>query len=181
MDFVGYAALGGLERVAIVAGAIVIGYWGYRLYTGERNVGLVFMGLSVAVLIGALVTAGSHMRSVTESYQVATAAPSEPAPVSEPAAAAERSPFAETAPMPAEAPAPVATPATAEPAAPPAEVVAEVTEMEEPAMAEETAAEEEMPEAVIAPVRIATGQELGGRIVSIKSENVSLEWSEESN
>ena len=30
------------------------------------------------------------------------------------------------------------------------------------------------------PVRLATGQELGGRIVSVKSENVSLEWSSDS-
>lgn len=33
---------------------------------------------------------------------------------------------------------------------------------------------------VDSPSRIATGQELGGRIVSVKSENVSLEWSSDS-
>jgi hypothetical protein len=58
--------------------------------------------------------------------------------------------------------------------------VAEVTEVEEPAIVE-PAEEAPAPQAVIAPVRLATGEELGGRIVSIKSENVSLEWSSESN
>ena len=52
MDLLGYAALGGLERLTIVAGAVIIGYWGYRLYTAEKNAGLLFMGLSVVVLVG---------------------------------------------------------------------------------------------------------------------------------
>ena len=54
MDLLGYAALGGLERLTIVAGAVIIGYWGYRLYTAEKSAGLIFMGLSVLVLVGAL-------------------------------------------------------------------------------------------------------------------------------
>ena len=33
-------------------------------------------------------------------------------------------------------------------------------------------------EASIEPLRLATGQELGGRIVSVKSANISLEWSD---
>ena len=72
MDFVGYAALGGLERVTIVAGAIIIGYWGYRLYAGEKAAGLVFMGLAVLVLVGALATGTSHLRSVGEGLQLAS-------------------------------------------------------------------------------------------------------------
>ena len=33
-------------------------------------------------------------------------------------------------------------------------------------------------EASVEPLRLATGQELGGRIVSVKSANISLEWSD---
>ncbi len=181
MDLLGIAALGGLERITIVFGAIVIGYWGFKLYTGGKTAGLVFMGLSFVVLVGALATGGSHLRQVGEGVQLATLeqpvapaqtpAPAEPATVPEPSAPAETAPLAtapdatESAaaePVPADAP---ATAATAEPATEPA--MAEVTS-EAPA-----AAEEEV-------VRLATGQELGGRIVSVKSENVSLEWSSDS-
>jgi len=173
MDFVGYAALGGLERVTIVAGAIIIGYWGYRLYTGEKKAGLVFMGLAVLVLVGALATGNSHLKSVGEGMQLASAAPPEMAP---------------PAPEPpaAEGPSPFAVPAAVSPA--PAPVDQAETETSEPADASAaTPAAEGTPPAVAtsesepeSPVRLATGQELGGRIVSVKSENVSLEWSSDS-
>lgn len=184
MDFIGYAALGGLERLTIVAGAIIIGYWGYRLYTGEKKAGLVFMAVAVLVLVGALATATSHLKSVGEGLQLASATPAEqtlPAAAAEPAAAdgsAEParadladapSPFAEEPPPPAaSAPAPTVS-------APPQEA-APATDQEPVAATEGsgTAAEPD------APARLATGQELGGRIVSVKSENVSLEWSSDS-
>jgi len=172
MDFVGYAALGGLERVTIVAGAIIIGYWGYRLYTGEKKAGLVFMGLAVLVLVGALATGNSHLKSVGEGMQLASASPPEmtpPAP--EPPAAEGPSPFAPpAAAIPAPAPAPVdqAEPETREPT----DASAATPAGEGTATA--AATPESEPES---PVRLATGQELGGRIVSVKSENVSLEWS----
>ena len=171
MDLVGYAALGGLERVAIVAGAVIIGYWGYRLYTAGKSAGLVFMGLAVLVLVGTLATGSSHVKSIGEGYQLASAprvAPEPPAapapePLLEPAdsvtegvAASEPSPFRDPiVEVPAEttAEAPVASPGEAP--------VADTPELPE----------------VESPPRLATGQELGGRIVSVKSENVSLEWS----
>ena len=183
----GYAALGGLERLTIVAGAVIIGYWGYRLYTAEKNAGLIFMGLAVLVLVGALVTGGSYLKSVGEGYQLASL------PTETPAA---DSPFTDDAPaepaaaaiQPA-APEPVAavepTVVTAEaiveaPAVAPAEPETPVAPAAPEAAPEETAAV--LPDSVEpaeSPVRIATGAELGGRIVSVKSENVSLEWSPE--
>ena len=187
MDLLGYAALGGLERLTIVAGAVIIGYWGYRLYTAEKNAGLVFMGLAVVVLVGALATGGSYLKSVGEGYQMASL-PVEPeqadeesgiaeqaeSVMAEPAGAAEAAEVAEVAevetPEPTAAPAEVveAAPAPVEPPAPSVEEAAEAvaSNLEAEAVAE-------------SPQRIATGAELGGRIVSVKSENVSLEWSSE--
>lgn len=186
MDFLGYAALGGIERLTIVAGAVIIGYWGYRLYVAEKSAGLVFMGLAVLVLVGALATGGSYVRSVGEGYQLASLPSGTPG--TEAAEVADTgSPFVENAEtMPAVPAEPAAEPAATE--ADPAEIV--VAEPELPAIAETaaptadvTAAEEAVADqgAAPSPVRIATGQELGGRIVSVKSENVSLEWSSESN
>ena len=71
MDLLGYAAFSGVERVAIIGGALVIGYWGYRLYGRDKTPGLIFMGIACAVLIASLATGGSHMRSVGASYQLA--------------------------------------------------------------------------------------------------------------
>ncbi|MGE0622316.1 MAG: hypothetical protein AB7I04_02875 [Pseudomonadales bacterium] len=178
MDFVGYAALGGLERVTIVAGAIIIGYWGYRLYAGEKAAGLVFMGLAVLVLVGALATGTSHLRSVGEGLQLASVPAPETAsavPATEPEAvtATEPSPSTTTpvpAPTGAEAPESAATPAAdAEPAA----AARPATDSDPADAAQEPAATETD---LTSPVRLATGAELGGRIVSVKSENVSLEW-----
>jgi hypothetical protein len=179
MELVGYAALGGLERVAIVAGAVLIGYWGYRLYVGEKNAGLVFMALAVIVLVGALATGSSHVKSIGEGYQLASVPKTLPAaletPVPAPVPAADPEPVAVTDAQPEE-PSPfkekvpepmtevaVEEPAEVEPAAP------MPTETMEPASTEADS-----------PARLATGQELGGRIVSVKSENVSLEWSSDS-
>ncbi len=174
MDFLGYAALGGLERVTIVAGAIIIGYWGYRLYGAGKKAGLVFMSLAVLVLAGALLTSPDHLRSVGEGYQLASL-PVQAEPGREP------SPFRTTdepgAPQPAadtppRAEAQVPLPQPAAPAAQP-----------EAAVAEEQPAAEDVPDAAPsagAPARLATGQELGGRIVSIRSKSISLEWSEDS-
>lgn len=188
MDLLGYAALGGLERLTIVAGAVIIGYWGYRLYTAEKNAGLVFMGLAVVVLVGALATGGSYLKRVGEGYQLASLpaeAPADESPFGEDMAA--EPPGAPAAPA---AVAPVAAETLAEPVSVQAEAPAEVLPAEaiaEPPAAEPVAADApeaipettDSPEPEASPVRIATGAELGGRIVSVKSENVSLEWSSE--
>jgi hypothetical protein len=190
MDLLGYAALGGLERLTIVAGAVIIGYWGYRLYTAEKNAGLIFMGLAVVVLVGALATGGSYLRSVGEGYQLASLpaeAASEDSPfVEEPVPAAAAAPEAPEAPAAASpAVAPEAASAAAETAVEPsAEVAAEAAEPPAPSVTADAPAaspvEPAAAESAESPVRLATGAELGGRIVSVKSENVSLEWSTDS-
>ncbi|MEE8077661.1 MAG: hypothetical protein V3T18_01595, partial [Pseudomonadales bacterium] len=86
MDFLGYAVLGGFERVAIVGGAILIGYWGYRIYGRDKTPGLVLLGLACVVLVSALITGGGHVRSVSEGIQLASL-PEVPAASVEPAAA----------------------------------------------------------------------------------------------
>lgn len=195
MDLLGYAALGGLERITIVAGAVIIGYWGYRLYTADKNAGLIFMGLAVVVLIGALATGTSHVQSITEGYQLASIPGSDSTPTHpETAAQAADAPFIETpvveipvseTPV-AETPI-VETPVAGEKAPAPGSV-AEVPPTVDGTAVEPVAVlvvEDEtaivtgvVPETMDSPVRrLASGQELGGRIVSVQSENVSLEWS----
>ena len=200
MDLLGYAALGGLERLTIVAGAVIIGYWGYRLYTAEKSAGLIFMGLAVVVLVGALATGGSYLRSVGEGYQLASLPADEltqespfvdatvtgqagtqtEAPAPEPATTVAATAGEQTA---ADAEAIVDAPASQaiEPSVPAATSTAAVAEPAVAPTAEseptETAPAPSMADAQESPVRLATGAELGGRIVSVKSENVSLEWS----
>jgi len=99
------------------AGAVIIGYWGYRLYIAEKSAGLVFMGLAVIVLVGALATGGSWVRSVGEGYQLASLPAEAPAAEAAPAPKA-KSPLVEpveVAEIPL--PAPVES-ATESPAAP---------------------------------------------------------------
>jgi len=184
MDLLGYAALGGLERVAIVAGAVIIGYWGYRLYVGEKNAGLVFMALAVVILVGALATGSSYVRSIGEGYQLASnadreipATPVVPVVPEVPAVAPEPVAAVEPAPTPIREPAPDVV---SEPVVEPAPVVtAVVAAVGVAGAAPEIEEIEEITEAE-SSARLATGQELGGRIVSVKSENVSLEWSSDS-
>ncbi len=209
MDLLGYAALGGLERLTIVAGAVIIGYWGYRLYTAEKNAGLIFMGLAVLVLVGALATGGSHLKSVGEGYQLASLPAQAPAgsPLNDRQAAdtpAVDSPMVDSSTVNS----PTADNPTADRTASPAIDRPSTDSLApeddgadadlagsappvgsdtapDPAVATgepmSTAQEAGAPKAERSPVRrLATGAELGGRIVSVKSEKVSLEWSEAS-
>jgi hypothetical protein len=134
------------------------------------------MGLAVIVLVGALATGSNHVKSIGEGFQLASVPePTTPAP-SPDVAAAETLPAPDPEPEPDE-PSPFK-------AAPPSDVT-EVDPVVEPEPAPVEPTSEPPVEAEVAleatsPVRIATGQELGGRIVSVKSENVSLEWSPES-
>lgn len=205
MDFLGYAALGGFERIAIVGGAVLIGYWGYRIYGRDKTPGLIFLGLACAVLISALVTGGGHVRSVSEGIQLASAA-KVAAPSVAPAAAVAAAlpqdaaviPWADAQPASATAGSNTATDSSAAPdsaagdaAASSTAVVPQAESDVEPAAATVDLAATDAAASVAealgvaasgapqeASVPLATGQELGGRIVAIKSANVTLEWSD---
>ncbi|MEZ5559497.1 MAG: hypothetical protein R3E86_13260 [Pseudomonadales bacterium] len=199
MDTLSWLAVAGLERVAIIAGALVIGYWGYRLYARDKRPGLVFMGIACALLVAALFTTNSHVRSLSESYQVASATPAataEGATQSHPAAAASQTTANDQTAASARPAADVTSNSAADGAAEP---LAAADQTAAAAATESTAAAEVAPQqlagqplaaptadsaaaAVSAdqpttPAAIASSQELGGRIVSVRSKNVSLEWS----
>ena len=172
MDFLEYAALAGLERVAIITGSVILGYWGYKLFLAEKNVGQVFMAMAVVVLIGALATGSRHVRSVGESYRLAASTMTP---------AAEVGPTAEPVPI-------VDRLVEASPFEEPVAVVSPVMEVadEEGTIATESAGTAGLtaPDATNTerdtPLQLATGEELGGRILSVKSDKVSLEWSSDS-
>jgi hypothetical protein len=194
MDLLGYAAFSGIERVAIIAGALIVGYWGYRLYGRDKAPGLIFMGIACVVLIASLATGGSHMRSVGASYQLAGAAsgseangepvvevtPIAPEEVATPDPS-EPSPFLDTRMD--------AAPTTAELSPQPADATLQTDsgeEQAEPSAMVSTEPEAAEPSAAPSPtedsaseIALASSRELGGRIVSIKSENLTLEWSNE--
>jgi hypothetical protein len=179
MEFIG--AFSGLERIAIIAAAMLIAYLGFRLFATARTPGLVFMGVACAVLFGALFTTGSHVEKLGASYQVAAVTPAAEAPAAaqpaeaavevadEPAQAVSEAPIADASEV-------SAAPAPSEPAAEPAD--APVVLEEAVAVAPEPAPE--AVEAVDEPApTILSSEELGGRIMSVRSENVTLEWSRE--
>jgi hypothetical protein len=169
MDFL--SAFSGLERIAIIGGAMLVGYWGFRLFATDRTPALVFMGIACAVLFGALFTGASHLKNVGESYQLATASP-------------EVSPVAvEVDQLTAAQPPPSADPilVTEETIQATIEETIEETiaaAVEEPAddAASQQAAAESGPALQTAP-DLLSSQELGGRIVRVKSGSVLLEWS----
>jgi hypothetical protein len=177
MDLMGFAIL---ERIATVAAAALIGYWGYRIYLAEKSVGLVFLGLSALILIGALATGAGYVRNLGTGMQMAST------PVAEPVAIPER-PLASPVPVVAGVP----DEATEDPAESPfLDRVATVVPVVETAVsarptepagpAEESMVDIETAETEDPALPLATGEELGGRIVSVKSDTISLEWSSDS-
>ena len=164
MEFL--SAFSGLERIAIIAAATVIGYWGFRLFASDRIPGLVFMGVACAVLIAVLITGGDHVETLSRSLQPSTIPAS--APIGAP----------ETTPEPTTSPA--AAPQTIAP--PQAQPMAE--KLADEALAEHTGGDAQTTalgapaaaEAEPAPDSILGGRDLDGRIISVKSENVTLEW-----
>jgi len=176
MGLLEYAALAGLERFAIIAGSVILGYWGYKLFLAEKKVGQIFMAMSALVLIGALATGSSHVRSVGESYRLAA---------STMAPAAEVGPAAEPVPIVDAESGDVAELAEAIPFQEPVAMVSPVIEIaaETGTIATVSVGARDMTATDTTnverdpPLQLATGEELGGRILSVKSEKVSLEWS----
>jgi len=222
MEFI---AFGGLERLAIIAGAIFIGYWGYQIYGKARPAGLAFLTIACGVLIATLLTSGNHQRSIASNLQLASAtAPTaatldgltdDQQPTAEEALAptatdspwaqagiASANPKAPSRPATAERPgapgpqtaanpddaavtSPGASPAGASPAgASPSDTLSAGTLPVGTLPPAATTGESEQDTTSVAGLdteipKLATGQELGGRIVSIRSKNVTLEWSDD--
>ena len=185
MNLMDYLAFGGLERLLLIGAAILITYWGYHLYGKAQIAGLAMIAVAALLLMSVVLTSGRHQQAVNADQLAAlpAAAPTtEPTVIVQPPVAEiveepvevvaqpERgdndSPFVEASPEPAVV-AQEATPAT-----------------EDAAISAEFETSVEAVEAVEADrierlVPLASGQELGGRITSVRSENVTLEWSAE--
>lgn len=185
MNLMDYLAFGGLERLLLIGAAILITYWGYHLYGKAQIAGLAMIAVAALLLMSVVLTSGRHQQAVNADQLAAlpVAAPTtEPTVIVQPPVAEiveepvevvaqpERgdndSPFVEASPEPAVV-AQEATPAT-----------------EDAAISAEFETSVEAVEAVEADrierlVPLASGQELGGRITSVRSENVTLEWSAE--
>ncbi len=188
MDMLGYAAFSGMERVAIILGALVIGYWGYRLYARGKAPGLIFMGIACAVLVAALATGGSHLRSIGASYQLTGSGPGTEAEQTDQGAkitastesattvGAQRASGAngEQSESAADATEGATVSASLARDIPGADTSTATPSVADPAPAPAAADQPSEPE-----VTLASSQELGGRIVAVKSENVTLEWSRE--
>ncbi len=186
MDAWNFIAFGGLERIIIIGAATLIGYWGYRIFASSRGAGLTLLTGAALVLVGALLTTGAHLDRLNDTLLAsntrAAAVPPEatlPAthPTPAPTAALEHATdqadeLAEAAPAPDAAAADAATleASTAD---------ASASGLTQPDSVKEGA------EALVDDARVprlvplASGQELGGRITSVRSEKVTLEWSEE--
>ncbi|MFP6815835.1 MAG: hypothetical protein VB949_09240 [Pseudomonadales bacterium] len=180
MDFL--SAFSGLERIAIIGGAMVVGYWGFRLLATDRTPALVFMGISCAVLFGALLTGGTHIKNIGESYQLANAAPPSVTAfkVAEQPASPQQQTGEDQDPITA-ASAPVIEP-EAESAIElatelPLQAATETPKQTAASESSEPTLEEVAPTLAPDTSGLLSSQELGGRIVAVKSEAVTLEWS----
>ncbi len=183
METWNYLTFGALERLVIIAAAMVIGYWGYRIFPRSQRSGLSLIVAATVVLLGALLTAERHLQSVNASLIAAASpppsppsltsrtAPTSPAPVTASAAAPDSAPrLPHPAPLVPQAVAD--NPAPAEPAGPAIRTTDAAPLQAPPEQPED---DERVPRLM----PLASGQELGGRITSIRSENVTLEWSPE--
>ena len=203
MDLLEFAAFGGLERIAIIAGALLVGYWGYRLYVAGKTAGLAFLGVACAMLFGALLTGGSHVRSVGEGIQLASAGAANPTDAhagTESTTATENRVVAQASPAGTDLQLPGASvtagaPDTSAASAADIRPSGPLAASDEPTKAAESNNVEPVDaESIERPAdnasddpgadeladtrkRLATAQELGGRILSVKSDHVSLEWS----
>ncbi len=190
MNVTDYLASGGLERLLLIGAAILITYWGYHLYGKAQIAGLAMIAVAALLLMSVVLTSGSHQQAANTNLVAALPAPApdsepvlsmQPAPVELPAELVSDpieapvndeadSPFVEAAAEPVvEAVEPIVE------ATEPEVLVVDVTDSEPPSEATDSAE----PDRIERLVPLASGQELGGRITSVRSENVTLEWSEE--
>jgi hypothetical protein len=174
MEFLGYLANGGLERLLIIGVATLIGYWGYRIYARSQMPGLALIALSAVVLFSVILTSKQHLQSMNDnllavaSLETAAPAPVEQVEVEMIAAPASQVPEPAAIDTAAQTPGPTPT-EEAQPA-----VTADAgAGAEADVVAEEDARVQRL-------VPLASGQELGGRITSVRSDKLTLEWSDDS-
>jgi hypothetical protein len=181
MNLMDYLAFGGLERLLLIGAAILITYWGYHLYGRAQIAGLTMIAVAALLLMSVVLTSGRHQQTVNANLLAALPAP---APAAEPTLTVQP-PAREVSagpvsgimeqtissdpdgPFVASAAAPAVTAAGAD--TPAADTSASI-DNSAPADAAE-------PDRIERLVPLASGQELGGRITSVRSENVTLEWS----
>ena len=171
MEISNYIALGGLERIVIIGAATLIGYWGYRIFGRSQLSGLSLIIAATGVLLASLLTAEQHLQSVNANLLASTAPAAEPV-VAEPPHSNQ--------PLPNSRESAVSSGDEVS-LTEPTETSAIAAETASPGAAVESDPEPKQPTAedTPRPLPLATGQELGGRITSIRSENVTLEWSPE--
>ena len=183
MNLMDYLASGGLERLLLIGAAILITYWGYHLYSRAQIAGLAMIAVSALLLMSVVLTSGRHQQAVNANL-LASIPATEPPPLT---ATIEREVLPEAAaPQPSLDTEAVTAPDASEPSPfvdeSPAAASLEVAPSTETPLAADanlaadTSASAE-PDRIERLVPLASGQELGGRITSVRSENVTLEWS----
>jgi len=181
-----YLAFGGLERVLLIGAAILISYWGYHLYSKAQIAGLSMIAVAALLLMSVVLTSGQHQQSVSASLLASNTAtiPPPPQPTEADAVVAElvndtqpqtaavlaaeklqeATTLVEGSSSPDVINGPLADGSVDSASAPPVTQASATAASSEPVRIERL-------------VPLASGSELGGRIVSVRSENVTLEWS----
>jgi hypothetical protein len=197
-----YLAFGGLERVLLIGAAILISYWGYHLYSKAQIAGLSMIAVAALLLMSVVLTSGQHQQSVNASLLSANtpSSPSSPQPViADPVIAEVLEAAALDTPAAPQTPAALTeesatysttmtetsidTDASSSPFVDESMTADELTTPEiAPTLAQNMPTDAEPAASSQAPrierlVPLASGSELGGQIVSVRSENVTLEWS----
>jgi hypothetical protein len=190
MNLMDYLAFGGLERLLLIGAAILITYWGYHLYGKAQIAGLGMIAVAALLLMSVVLTSGRHQQAVNANLLAALPAPT---PISEPIVTVQppvspipAEPMSGTVERPgSETGSTEADSRFLDAASPTDSAAAEARSADTPAQAVDTPqssdpvalASIEDPDRIDRLVPLASGQELGGRITSVRSENVTLEWS----
>lgn len=195
-----YLAFGGLERVLLIGAAILISYWGYHLYGKAQIAGLSMIAVAALLLLSVVLTSGQHQQSVSASLLASNTAAMPPSPqppaaeamvadvvdaVDPQTAAVSAEEFLQEPTVSVEGSAssdvansPLADKSADKSADESIDAAQSADSATAPPVAQTSATAASSESARIERlVPLASGSELGGRIVSVRSENVTLEWS----
>jgi len=173
MDFWSYIANGGLERLLIIGVATLIGYWGYRIYSKTQTPGLALIVLAAVMLFSVILTSKQHLQTMNDNLLALATLESATEPAAIP-------PTKVAAPLLAPSPGQPATTTdsdTAQDEDPIESVAGDPDAVAAEGETEAVAAGEDESDRIERLIPLASGQELGGRITSVRSENLTLEWS----